>query len=143
MSGLNFRTRCPPAAGWVAGGTGGCGRTPGATGAPTPAAFAAGEAATGFVFFFISICLKDAWFFGAFTWFGGTSLLVNFVGGGTAAFSTGFAGLAAVAACLRAGADKLLASVPAACWFWLILSVTLACGFTSGALFTKLYFAVV
>jgi hypothetical protein len=94
------------------------------------------------VFFFISVDLKSAWFFGAFTWFGWTSLLVNFVGGGTVPFSAVFPGLPAVAACLRAGADKLLASMPAARWFWLILSVTLACGFTSGALFTKLYLAV-
>jgi hypothetical protein len=94
------------------------------------------------VFFFISVDLKGASFFGAFTWFGWTSLLVNFIGGCTAAFSAGFPGLPAVASFLRAVAVKVLASVPAARWFRLILSVTLTCGFTSGALFTKLYFAV-
>jgi len=91
----------------------------------------------------MSTCLKGAWAFGTFTWFGGTSLLVSFVGGGTAAFAIGVAGLEAVVAFLRAGADKLLASVLATCWLWLILSATEACGTTSGALFTKLYFAVV
>ena len=94
------------------------------------------------MFFFISTCLKGAWAFGVFTWFGGTSLLVSFAGGGTAAFAIGFAGLAAAVARLRAGADKLLASALAVRWFWLILSATVACGFIAGALFTKLYFAV-
>jgi len=95
------------------------------------------------VFFFISTGLKEAWLFGTFTWLGGTNLLVSFVGGGTAAFSTGLAALPAVAACLRADAVKLLAVVLATCWFWLILSTTVECGITVGALFTKLYFAVV
>jgi len=76
------------------------------------------------VFFFISIGLKETWFFGAFTWFGGTSLLVSLVGGGTAAFATGFAVLAEVSAFLRAGAVMLLAPVAAIRWFWLILSTT-------------------
>ena len=95
------------------------------------------------MFFFMSTCLKGAWAFGVFTWFGATSLLVSFAGGGTAVFPTGFSGLEAAVARLRAGADKLLAAVLAARWFRFILSVTEACGFISGALFTKLYFAVV
>jgi hypothetical protein len=95
------------------------------------------------VFFFISTCLKGAWDFGVFTWFGGTSLLVSFAGGGTAAFPTGGDGLAVVAARFRAEADKLLPSVLTIRSFRFILSATEACGFISGALFTKLYFAVV
>ncbi|MGA2227284.1 MAG: hypothetical protein ABSH41_22850 [Syntrophobacteraceae bacterium] len=93
---------------------GGGGRNPGVTGARAPPVLAAGEAVEGRVFFFMSACLKGAWAFGVFTWFGGTSLLVSFAGGGTAALPTGFAGLAAVVARFRAGADKLLTSVLAA-----------------------------
>ena len=95
------------------------------------------------MFFFMSTCLKGAWVFGVFTWFGGTSLLVSFAGEGTAAFATGCAGLAAAVARFRACADKLFASALAIRWFRFILSTTEACGFISGALFTKLYFAVV
>ncbi len=95
------------------------------------------------MFFFMTTCLKGAWAFGELTWFGGTSLLVSFAGGGTAAFAIGFAGLAAAVACFRVCTDKLLAAVLEARWFRFILSATEACGFISGDLFTKLYFAVV
>ncbi len=74
----------------------------------------------------MSACLNDVWFFGAFTWFDGTSLLVSFEGGGTAAFAAAWAALAVATVRLRAGADRLLASVAATRWFIWILSFTLA-----------------
>jgi hypothetical protein len=97
------------------------------------------------VFCFISTGLKETWFLGAFTWFGGTSLLVNFVGSGTADFAigAGVAGLAEITVCLRAAGVTFFAAELAACWFWLILWTTEECGTSVGALFTKLYFAVV
>jgi hypothetical protein len=90
----------------------------------------------------MSTCLKGAWPFGAFTWFGGTILLVSFVGDGTAAPPAGLAGLAAAAACLRPWGVKFLASVPASRSLWTILSVTEECGISLGTLFVKLYLAV-
>ena len=116
------------------------GRTPGTA----PPSFTTGEAVIGLVFFFISTGLKETWFFGAFTWLGGTSLLVNLVGDGTVVFPTGAgaAGLAEVAACFKSAGVTLLAAVLAVCRFWLILWTTEECGAEAGAWFTKLYLAV-
>jgi len=127
----------PGAGGWVTPGAGG--RPPGTV----PPDFTTGEAVIGLVSFFISTGLKVVWPFGAFTWLGGTNLLVNFVGGGTAAFGAGGVALAEVTVCLRAAGVSVLAEVVAICWLRVTLSSAVACGFTSGALFTKLYFAVV
>ena len=94
------------------------------------------------MFFIISTCLKAAWPFGAFTWFGGTIILVSFVGGGTATPPAGLAGLVFAAACFRLCGVMFLASAPATFSLWTILSVTAECGFSLGALFVKLYLAV-
>lgn len=123
-------------------GFAGCPGAPGCTaGAPGRGAsagdFAAPDAAAGFTFFFTSTGWNCTWFFGAFTWFAGTILLVIFGAWIEVAFgaSTGFI---VCLVCLNEAALSVGAALEAICRFSLILVTTSLCGFWVTATLVKL-----